>query len=165
MRLRAILKELNGEIIDFVPYSDNKSIFISRVLGVEVMSIKTLRKKNISDYKISRIFLIIYVNSDKIEIAKGINNINIKLLKILLGQENDISILEYIDGCKDSSFAEFLYTYFNPFIVTKILECKFFSADSILKTSKSDFGMITNFEKKIVDNIYNVVEEQIVNNE
>lgn len=165
IRLGAISKELNGEFIDFVAYSDNKSVFISNVLGVEVMNIKTFRKESADDPNVEKIFLVIYVNKDDVETAKGKYDINIKLLKILLGEENSICILEYSDNCADSAFINFLYSYFNSFIVTEILECKFLNLESILKTSKNDFERITNFEKKIVDNIYNVIEEQIEDNE
>lgn len=150
-RLNGLLTELNGETIDFVCYSENKSVFIANVLGI----------KEIKDIKNFKNCLFIYVDEENIPLAFGKNKINVRLLELLLDQE--VNIFKYIEKDKDSIVVESLSDYIDSWIIAEMKENGFLTIQDVIKTPKKDFEEINDFEEETVDEIYNIINEKFLN--
>ena len=89
VRINAVSKELNGENIDCIEYSEIPEIFISKALApAQILSVKIL--SNTDSEKKSQVSIV----SDQKSKAIGRNGVNIRLACMLTGF--DIEILEVI---------------------------------------------------------------------
>ena len=149
-RLNGLLRELNGEIIDFVSYSENKSVFIANVLGI----------KEIKDSKNFKNCLFVYVDKEDIGLAFGKNKVNVRLLELLLDQE--VKVFEYTENNNDSVVIEVLSEYIDSWIIAEMKENGFLTVQDVIKTSKKDFEEKTDLEEETVDEIYDIINEKIL---
>ena len=149
-RLNGLLRELNGEIIDFVSYSENKSVFIANVLGI----------KEIKDSKNFKNCLFVYVDKEDIGLAFGKNKVNVRLLELLLDQE--VKVFEYTENNNDSVVIEALSEYIDSWIIAEMKENGFLTVQDVIKTSKKDFEEKTDLEEETVDEIYDIINEKIL---
>ena len=149
-RLKGLLEELNGEIIDFVSYSENKSVFIANVLGI----------KEIKDSKNFKNCLFVYVDKEDIGLAFGKNKVNVRLLELLLDQE--VKVFEYTENNNDSVVIEALSEYIDSWIIAEMKENGFLTVQDVIKTSKKDFEEKTDLEEETVDEIYDIINEKIL---
>lgn len=87
IRINSVSKELNGENIDAIEYSNQPEIFISRAMAPAIVnSVKIEDKK-----------AFVYINQDQKSKAIGKNGLNIRLASMLCGYE-----IELVENKKDS---------------------------------------------------------------
>lgn len=98
VRINAVSKELNGENIDCVEYSDIPEIYVARSLSPAVVSsVKIVASEN----EESKPKAIVTLTSDQKSKAIGKKGVNIRLASMLTGYEielNEIGVQELFEG-------------------------------------------------------------------
>lgn len=95
-RINSIVRELNGENIDVITYTNNKSLYIMRALGQTRPNVEISEES-----KVARVV----VPSDVISLAIGRNGLNIKLASKLTGYK--INIFSDIETSEDVLLEDF----------------------------------------------------------
>lgn len=94
IRINAVSKELNGENIDAIEYSNNPEIFVARAMSPAIVkSVKIEeRTEEISKWKKIEIKkATVYISSEQKSKAIGKSGINIRLASMLTGYEIELS--------------------------------------------------------------------------
>ena len=156
-RIQSIVRELNGEKIDIINWSDKPEILISRALAPA---------KPINLYiDEERPYVVAVFEDEELPIAIGRNGQNIKLAS---------SVTEYtIDAVKKSEYEgeqeEALYLDEIKRIAKNHIEVlgksEIYTSEDFLSTTKADILTLKGFGEKTVDKITAIILEAVGNHE
>ncbi|MDP6852407.1 MAG: transcription termination factor NusA [Candidatus Marinimicrobia bacterium] len=156
-RIQSIVRELNGEKIDIINWSDKPEILISRALAPA---------KPINLYiDEDRPYVVAVFEDEELPIAIGKNGQNIKLAS---------SVTEYtIDAVKKSEYEGVtditLYLDEIPGISVKYIETlgksEIYTATDFLNTDRADLLTLKGFGEKTVDKLITIVTNAVENQE
>jgi len=148
-RIKAILRELEGERIDIIRYNDNPTIFIKNSLKpAEIREVKIDEAKKKAK---------VIVSDDQLSIAIGSNGENVKLAAKLTGWQLDIRSIGEVE--KEVAFLKSL-----PGIGEKTLlslkEAGFLTTKDILREGTEELCKVKGIGSKIAEKIVKKVQEQ-----
>ena len=147
--INAISKELSGEFIDFVQYSDNFNVYLSRLFGIpEIKKIKYLENG-----------IFVYVDPEYIGLVIGKDGSNIKLVRMLLNKHIDVFKYSDILDSNNISPVESLVGQIDDWVIREIKEGGFDTLEDILNISKEDFEKKVDLEVETIDDIYNCAKK------
>jgi N utilization substance protein A len=150
VRIHAIVRELNNENIDVIPYSDNPTVFIQR-------SLAPAKLKNIEiDQAAKR--AAVTVDKDQVSLAIGRNGQNIRLASKLTGFEIDL-IKEGVDDEYDMDLAEFREELGEP-LLERLVDEGYETARNVLEASTEDLLEIEGLNEEKIRAIKEMMQRE-----
>lgn len=153
-RIHAIVRELRGETIDVVPYTNDTHLLIARALTparVSAVEIDPEKKKAIA-----------YVPPDQISLAVGREGINIKLASKLTGYEIDVVREEAkpIEERPLEDFADIL----GEGIVREFTEAGLHTVGDVLELSLDELKRMVGLDAAVVEDVVRQLTELVEQN-
>ena len=146
-RLFSIKRELNGENIDIINYTQNNSLLIQRALSpakCSLVKIDEERKK-----------AMVTMKGDQIALAIGKGGVNIKLARILTGYEIEV-YSEDVELDEDVMIDEFR-DEIDEWIINIFKEIGLDSAKSILDLSVEELVRRTDLEEETIEEVFRIL--------
>ena len=146
-RLFSIKRELNGENIDIINYTQNNSLLIQRALSPAKSSLVKIdeeRKK-----------AMVTMKGDQIALAIGKGGVNIKLARILTGYEIEV-YSEDVELDEDVMIDEFR-DEIDEWIINIFKEIGLDSAKSILDLSVEELVRRTDLEEETIEEVFRIL--------
>ena len=149
-RLFTIKKELNGENIDIINYTQNNSLLIQRALSPAKSSLVKIDEESM---KAS-----VTMKSDQIALAIGKGGVNIKLARLLTGYDIEVysENVELIDDVVLDEFSDEI----DRWIIDIFKGIGLDSAKSILTLSVSELVKRTDLEEETILEILNILKSE-----
>ena len=149
-RLFTIKKELNGENIDIINYTQNNSLLIQRALSPAKSSLVKIDEESM---KAS-----VTMKSDQIALAIGKGGVNIKLARLLTGYDIEVysEDVELIDDVVLDEFSDEI----DRWIIDIFKGIGLDSAKSILTLSVSELVKRTDLEEETILEILNILKSE-----
>ena len=146
-RLFNIKKELNGEGIDIINYTQNQSLFIQRALSPAKSSLVRIDEESKK--------AIVTMKSDQIALAIGKGGSNIKLACALTGYDIEVysEDVELVDDVVLDEFSDEI----DGWIIDAFKEIGLDSAKSILSISIEDLVKRTDLEKETIEEVLKIL--------
>lgn len=147
-RIHSIVRELQGENIDVINYTDNEDLYISRALSPAKLSSIQRREDRIA----------VYLRPEQVSLAIGRGGQNIKLASRLIGKEIDVyrELNDQEDDVRIEEFADEL----DGWIIDELKKIGLDSAKSVLAVAKEDLERRTDLEKESVDELYKILNRE-----
>ena len=149
-RLFTIKKELNGENIDIINYTQNNSLLIQRALSPAKSSLVKIDEESM---KAS-----VTMKSDQIALAIGKGGVNIKLARLLTGYDIEVysEDIELVDDVVLDEFSDEI----DRWIIDIFKGIGLDSAKSILTLSVSELVKRTDLEEETILEILNILKSE-----
>ncbi len=148
-RIKAILRELEGERIDIIRYNDNPTIFIKNSLKpAEIREVKIDEAKKKAK---------VIVSDDQLSIAIGSNGENVKLAAKLTGWQLDIRSTGEVE--KEVVFLKSLYGIGEKTLLS-LKEAGFLTAKDILRGGIEGLCKVKGIGPRIAEKIIKKVQEK-----
>ena len=149
LRIAGIRKELSGEYVDFIKYTNDFETALVRAFGVQ--GIKNIKKIN------NNVF--VYIDPEFISNSIGKDGSNINLVRMLF-PNYFIDVLRYNEKSEDGTGTkvESLAKKFGNEIVDIIKNNGFSVLEEIIDINREEFKKKTNLDKDVIDSIYNSIE-------
>ncbi len=147
-RIHGIVRELCGENIDVINYTNNIQLYVTRALApAHLSSIEVDEEKR---------HISVYVAPEEVSKAIGKNGQNIRLATKLIGYEIDI----YREGSDDLDLSEFS-DEIEQWVIDSLRAIGCDSAKSVLELSKEELIRRTDLEEETVDYVINVISSEL----
>ena len=147
-RIHSIVRELQGENIDVINYTDNLDLYIARALSPAKLSSIQHQDTRIS----------VYLKPDQVSLAIGRGGQNIKLASKLIGKE--IDVYRELDAQEDDVRIEEFADEVESWIIDALKKIGLDSAKSVLAVTKEDLERRTDLEKETIDILYDVLRKE-----
>lgn len=147
-RIHSIVRELQGENIDVVHYTDNLDLYIARALSPAKLSSIQHQEDRIS----------VYMKPDQVSLAIGRGGQNIKLASRLIGKE--IDVYRELDAHEDDVRIEEFADEVEGWIIDELKKVGLDSAKSVLEVAKEDLERRTDLERETIDHLYDVLNKE-----
>jgi N utilization substance protein A len=147
-RIHAIVRELQGENIDVINYTDNQDLYITRALSPAKVSSIQPRGERIA----------VYLNPDQVSLAIGKGGQNIKLASRLIGKEIDV-YREVDNHGEDVSLEEF-GDEIEGWVIDELKRVGLDSAKSVLAIPKEELEKRTDLERETIEDVYKVLNQE-----
>ncbi|MEL7065124.1 MAG: transcription termination/antitermination protein NusA, partial [Bacteroidota bacterium] len=147
-RIHSIVRELQGENIDVINYTDNLDLYIARALSPAKLSSIQYREERVA----------VYLKPEQVSLAIGRGGQNIKLASRLIDKEIDV-YRELGDQEEDVSLEEFADEV-ESWIIEELKKIGLDSAKSVLAVSKEDLEHRTDLERETIDELYGVLRQE-----
>ena len=156
-RIQSIVRELNGEKIDIINWSDKPEILISRALAPA---------KPINLYiDEEKPYVVAVFDDEELPIAIGRNGQNIRLASSVTGYTIDAVKKSEYEGVQEES----LYLDEIEGIATKYIEVlaksEIYTSEEFLSTDRADILTFKGFGAKTVDKVTAIIMEAVENKE
>ena len=152
-RVHGIVRELRGENIDVINYTQNISLFITRALSpATVNSIKI----NEEDRKAE-----VYLNPDQVSLAIGKNGLNIKLASMLT--EYTIDVFREVDpegGEEDDIYLDEFAGDIDPWVIDALKGIGMETAKDVLNAPREMLVSRADLEEETVDEVLRILREE-----
>ena len=152
-RVHGIVRELRGENIDVINYTQNISLFITRALSpATVNSIKI----NEEDRKAE-----VYLNPDQVSLAIGKNGLNIKLASMLT--EYTIDVFREVDpegGEEDDIYLDEFAGDIDPWVIDALKGVGMETAKDVLNAPREMLVSRADLEEETVDEVLRILREE-----
>ena len=152
-RVHGIVRELRGENIDVINYTQNISLFITRALSpATVNSIKI----NEEDRKAE-----VYLNPDQVSLAIGKNGLNIKLASMLT--EYTIDVFREVDpegGEEDDIYLDEFAGDIDPWVIDALKGIGMETARDVLGAPRDMLVSRADLEEETVDEVLKILREE-----
>lgn len=152
-RVHGIVRELRGENIDVINYTQNISLFITRALSpATVNSIKI----NEEDRKAE-----VYLNPDQVSLAIGKNGLNIKLASMLT--EYTIDVFREVDpegGEEDDIYLDEFAGDIDPWVIEALKGIGMETAKDVLNAPREMLVSRADLEEETVDEVLRILREE-----
>jgi len=147
-RIHSIVRELQGENIDVINYTDNLDLYIARALSPAKLSSIQHKGDRIA----------VYLKPEQVSLAIGRNGQNIKLASRLIGKEIDVyrELNSQEDDVRIEEFADELESW----IIDELKKVGLDSAKSVLAVSKEDLERMTDLERESIDELYSILSRE-----
>ena len=154
-RIQSIVRELNGEKIDIINWSDKPEILISRALAPA---------KPINLYiDEERPYVVAVFEDEELPIAIGRNGQNIKLASSVTGYTIDaVKKSEYEDASEDIIYIDEIDSISRKHIET-LGKSEIHTSEDFLKTPRADILTLKGFGEKTVDKVNGIILEAVAN--
>lgn len=147
-RIHSIVRELQGENIDVINYTDNMDLYIARALSpAKISSIKQMEER-----------IAVYMKPEQVALAIGKGGQNIKLASQLISKEIDI-YRELGDQEEDVDLEEFA-DEIDSWVIDELRRVGLDTAKNVLTTPKEDVERRTDLEKETIDRLYKILDQE-----
>lgn len=149
-RILSIKREISGEDIDIINYTENLYLLVSRCLKPA-----NVKKVDLNDDKLN-----VYLDSSEIGKAIGKKGINVRLTSELLGYEiNILSDSKNEDVDYDIALEEF-DDEIDKWILDEFIKVGLSTAKSVLKHNIKTLEDITDLEEETIDYVINILKSE-----
>lgn len=149
-RIQRIIQELNGENIDIINFTNNKNLFVSRILNPAKISSLVFNDDNKS--------IDVFVESDQIGLVIGKRRANLRLAEKLL--DCTINIFKNNSDDNDDVDLDEFIDEIEPWIIDTLKKIGCDTAKSVLQLSDSDIVKRTDLEESTVKEIRQVLDSE-----
>jgi len=149
-RLFTIKKELNGENIDIINYTQNNSLLIQRALSPAKSSLVKIDEDSMK--------ALVTMKSDQIALAIGKGGVNIKLARLLTGYDIEVysEDIELVDDVVIDEFSDEI----DSWIIDIFKEIGLDTAKSILNLSVEELLKRTDLEEETILDILSILKTE-----
>ena len=151
-RVHGIVRELRGENIDVINYTQNISLFITRALSPAAVNSLNVH----ADERKAEV----YLNPDQVSLAIGKNGLNIKLASMLTDYTIDV-FREVADTGEYDIFLEEFEGDIEPWIIDELKKIGMETAKDVLKVSREMLISRADLEEETVDEVLRILREEI----
>lgn len=152
-RVHGIVRELRGENIDVINYTQNMSLFITRALNpANVNSIRLNEEERRAE---------VYLNPDQVSLAIGKGGLNIKLARMLT--EYTIDVFREVQGQEGEDDDVYLDEFANaiePWIIEELKKIGMVTAKDVLKAPREMLVSQADLEEETVDDVLRILKEE-----
>lgn len=152
-RVHGIVRELRGENIDVINYTQNLSLFITRAL-----SPATVNSLNIHEEERKAE---VYLNPDQVSLAIGKNGLNIKLASMLT--EYTIDVFREIADTGNEDDDVYLDEFagdIEPWIIDELKKIGMETAKDVLNAPREMLVSHADLEEETVDDVLRILREE-----
>ncbi|MCU0318081.1 MAG: transcription termination factor NusA [Amoebophilaceae bacterium] len=147
-RIHSIVRELQGENIDVINYTDNLDLYIARALNPAKLSSIQHKGDRIA----------VYLKPEQVALAIGRGGQNIKLASRLIGKE--IDVYRELNAQEDDVSIEEFADEVEGWIIAELKKLGLDSAKSVLAITKEDLERRTDLERESIDALYSVLSRE-----
>jgi transcription termination/antitermination protein NusA len=147
-RIHSIVRELQGENIDVINYTDNLDLYITRALSPAKLSSIQHKGDRVA----------VYLKPEQVSLAIGRGGQNIKLASRLIGKEIDVyrELNDQEDDVRIEEFADEVESW----IIDELKKIGLDSAKSVLAVAKEDLERRTDLERESIDALYSILSRE-----
>lgn len=147
-RINGITKELNNEYVDFINWSENKKLLITRAIKPAKINSVTIEEKS----------AIIEMDPSEIAKAVGKGGRNIKLASLITGIE--IEIYNKLSDEDDDVYLSEFSDEIEQWIINEFIKAGLDTAKSILKIKPEHLQKLTDLEDETIKEILEVLKSE-----
>lgn len=152
-RVHGIVRELRGENIDVIPFTQNISLFITRALSpATVNSIHINEEERKAE---------VYLNPDQVSLAIGKSGLNIKLASMLT--EYTIDVYREIDneeGEDDDIYLDEFVGDIDAWVIESLKAIGMETAKDVMKAPREMLISRGDLEEETVDEVLRILKEE-----
>ncbi|MHA7877313.1 MAG: transcription termination factor NusA [Bacteroidota bacterium] len=147
-RIHSVVRELQGENIDVINYTDNMDLYITRALSPAKLSSIQHKGDRVAVYlKPEQVSLAIGRGGQNIKLASRLIDKEIDVYRELNAQEDDVSIEEFADEVE-------------AWMINELKKIGLDSAKSVLAVTKEDLERRTDLERESIDELYTILSRE-----
>jgi transcription termination/antitermination protein NusA len=147
-RIHSIVRELQGENIDVINYTDNLDLYITRALSPAKLSSIQHKGDRVA----------VYLKPEQVSLAIGRGGQNIKLASRLIGKE--IDVYRELNAQEDDVSIEEFADEVESWIIDELKKIGLDSAKSVLAVAKEDLERRTDLERESIDALYSTLSRE-----
>jgi transcription termination/antitermination protein NusA len=147
-RIHSIVRELQGENIDVINYTDNLDLYVARALNPAKLSSVQPKGDRIA----------VYLKPEQVALAIGRGGQNIKLASRLIGKE--IDVYRELNAQEDDVSIEEFADEVESWIIDELKKLGLDSAKSVLAITKEELEQRTDLERESIDALYSVLSRE-----
>ena len=152
-RVHGIVRELRGENIDVINYTQNISLFITRALSpATVNSVRIHEEERKAE---------VYLNPDQVSLAIGKSGLNIKLASMLT--EYTIDVFREIEGAEgegDDNYLDEFVGDLDQWIIDALKSIGMETAKDVLNAPREMLVSRADLEEETVDEVLRILGEE-----
>lgn len=152
-RVHGIVRELRGENIDVINYTQNISLFITRALSpATVNSVRIHEEERKAE---------VYLNPDQVSLAIGKSGLNIKLASMLT--EYTIDVFREIEGAEgegDDIYLDEFVGDIDQWIIDALKSIGMETAKDVLNAPREMLVSRADLEEETVDEVLRILREE-----
>lgn len=151
-RVKGIVRELHGENIDVVNYSQNTQLLIARALSpANINSININEQQHTAE---------VYLNPDQVALAIGKNGYNIRLASMLT--EYTIDVFREVETAKegDDVYLDEFKGDIDPWIIDTLKNIGLETAKDVLNAPRETLLTQADLEEETVDEILKILADE-----
>ena len=152
-RVHGIVRELRGENIDVINYTQNISLLITRALSpATVNSIRLHEEQRKAE---------VYLNPDQVSLAIGKNGLNIKLASMLT--EYTIDVFREVEGAEgegDDIYLDEFAGDIDPWVIGELKRIGLETARDVLEAPRDMLVSRADLEEETVDEVLRILREE-----
>lgn len=151
-RVHGIVRELSGENMDVINYSDNVRLFIQRALSpAEVTSVELNEEEHKAE---------VYLASDQVSLAIGRGGSNIKLASMLTGYTIDVFRQTSEEEQEDDVYLDDFSDEIEQWVIDAIKALGLDTAKAVLNAPKEMLVEKADLEEETVDHVLEVLNAE-----
>ena len=147
-RIHSIVRELQGENIDVINYTDNLDLYVARALNPAKLSSIQHKGDRIA----------VYLKPEQVALAIGRGGQNIKLASRLIGKE--IDVYRELNAQEDDVSIEEFADEVESWIIDELKKLGLDSAKGVLAITKEELERRTDLERESIDALYSVLSRE-----
>ena len=147
-RIHSIVRELQGENIDVINYTENLDLYIARALSPAKLSSIQHKGERVA----------VYLKPEQVSLAIGKGGQNIKLAGRLIGKE--IDVYRELDTQEDDVNIEEFSDEVEGWIIDELKKVGLDSAKSVLAVAKEDLERRTDLERESIEELYSILSRE-----
>ena len=152
-RIHGIVRELRGENIDIIPYTNNPSLFIQRALSpASISQIYVHEDTKTAD---------VYMRPEEVSLAIGKNGANIKLACLLTGYQIDV----YREGAGNDIFLDDFADVIDPWVIQALKGIGLATAKSVLDADPKMVADQADLEDETVEEVVSILKKEFEGSE
>lgn len=152
-RVHGIVRELRGENIDVINFTQNISLFITRALSPAAVNSLNIHEE---ERKAE-----VYLNPDQVSLAIGKNGLNIKLASMLT--EYTIDVFREITDAENEDDDVYLDEFsgdIEPWIIDELKKIGMETAKDVLNAPREMLVSRADLEEETVDDVLRILREE-----
>ena len=152
-RVHGIVRELRGENIDVINYTQNISLFITRALSpATVNSVRIHEEERKAE---------VYLNPDQVSLAIGKSGLNIKLASMLTEYTIDVfREIEGVEGEGDDIYLDEFVGDIDQWIIDALKSIGMETAKDVLNAPREMLVSRADLEEETVDEVLRILGEE-----
>ena len=152
-RIHGIVRELRGENLDIIPYTNNPSLFIQRALSpASISQIYVHEDTKTAD---------VYMRPEEVRLAIGKNGANIKLACLLTGYQIDV----YREGAGNDIFLDDFADVIDPWVIQALKGIGLATAKSVLDADPKMVADQADLEDETVEEVVSILKKEFEGSE
>ena len=152
-RVHGIVRELRGENIDVINYTQNIQLFITRALSpANVNSVHIHEEERKAE---------VYLNPDQVSLAIGKSGLNIKLASMLT--KYTIDVFREVEGASDEDYDIYLSEFegdIDPWVIEALNAIGLETARDVLDAPREDLISRADLEEETVDEVLRILRAE-----